>query len=50
MRNYHLISSHHFCPTINLDAVWTLVSAEERRKYAEAKGGPIPVIDVTKAV
>eukprot|EP01091_Cochliopodium_minus_P007495 TRINITY_DN17383_c2_g1_i1.p1 TRINITY_DN17383_c2_g1~~TRINITY_DN17383_c2_g1_i1.p1 ORF type:complete len:148 (-),score=19.17 TRINITY_DN17383_c2_g1_i1:59-502(-) len=48
MRNYHYLPAHDFCPTINLDRVWTLVSSEKRRKFAENKT-TAPVIDVTKA-
>eukprot|EP00127_Corallochytrium_limacisporum_P003894 Clim_evm4s154 gene=Clim_evmTU4s154 len=50
MRHFHKLNQHYYVPTINLDKLWTLVSAETKDKYANAKKGePVPVIDVTKA-
>ncbi|RZF33587.1 hypothetical protein LSTR_LSTR007710 [Laodelphax striatellus] len=50
MRNYHLRRNHHFCPSINLDKLWTLVSEQTRQKYkANSQQKKAPVIDVVKA-
>lgn len=50
MRNYHLRRNSKWCPTINLDKLWTLVSEQTREKYQNNKDGKAPVIDIVKAV
>lgn len=51
MRNYHLRKNTKWCPTLNLDKLWTLVSEQTRLKYKDAKpDGKVPVIDLVKAV
>lgn len=50
MRNYHLRRNSKWCPTINLDKLWTLVSEQTRQRYKENKDGKAPVIDIVKAV
>lgn len=42
--------NHKFCPTVNLDKLWTLVSEQTRLKYKDNTEGKAPVIDVVKAV
>lgn len=42
--------NHKFCPTVNLDKLWTLVSEQTRLKYKDNPEGKAPVIDVVKAV
>ncbi|XP_078405338.1 large ribosomal subunit protein uL15 isoform X2 [Cetorhinus maximus] len=49
MRHYHLKKNQLFCPTINLDKLWTLVSEQTRLNYAKKPEGPAPVIDVVHA-
>jgi large subunit ribosomal protein L27Ae len=49
MRHFHLNKDKYFCPTINLDRLWTIVSEQTRLKYANIKD-KAPIIDVTKAV
>jgi len=48
MRHYHLQRNQDFCPTINIDRLWSLVSEQTRKNYANVKD-KAPVIDVTKA-
>ncbi|KAL7079834.1 hypothetical protein ACQ4LE_000381 [Meloidogyne hapla] len=48
MRNFHLRKNHYYCPVINLDKIWTLVTEETRKKYADVKDRA-PVIDVSRA-
>lgn len=48
MRFFHLKRNKLWCPTINLDSIWTLVSEETRKKYQNDKE-KVPVIDVGKA-
>lgn len=49
MRNYHLRRNTKWCPTLNLDKLWTLVSEQTRLKYKDVEG-KAPVIDLVKAV
>ena len=50
MRNYHLRKNTKWCPSLNLDKLWTLVSEQTRLKYKDATNGKAPVIDLVKAV
>jgi large subunit ribosomal protein L27Ae len=47
-RHFHLKRNQYFCPIVNLDRLWTLVSDDTRKKYQTVKD-KAPVIDVTKA-
>lgn len=47
MRNFHVRKNHYYCPTINLDRVWSLVSEETRKKYSDVTD-KAPVIDVVR--
>ncbi|KOB76070.1 Ribosomal protein L27A [Operophtera brumata] len=49
MRNYHQRKNKEFCPVLNLDKLWTLVSEQARLKYANATDGKVPVINIVKA-
>lgn len=49
MRHFHLTQQKYFCPTVNLDKLWTLVSEQTRLKYAK-QTDKAPVIDVVRAV
>jgi hypothetical protein len=49
MRVFHLQRNHKFCPTINTDKLWSLVSEQTRLAAASSKD-KAPVIDVTKSV
>uniref|UniRef100_A0A452GB41 Large ribosomal subunit protein uL15 n=1 Tax=Capra hircus TaxID=9925 RepID=A0A452GB41_CAPHI len=46
MRHYHLKRNQSFCPTVNLDKLWTLVSEQTRVNAAKNKTGAAPIIDV----
>ena len=54
MRNFHAHPNvpNAYCPAVNLDKLWSLVSEQTRARYAagskEAKG-KAPVIDVSRA-
>ena len=48
MRHFHLKRNQYYCPVVNIDKLWSLVSEETRKKYATVKD-KVPVIDVTKA-
>lgn len=50
MRNYHLRRNTKWCPSLNLDKLWTLVSEQTRLKYKDNAEGKAPVIDIVKAV
>eukprot|EP00011_Vannellida_sp_DIVA3-517-6-12_P014663 CAMPEP_0114603612 /NCGR_PEP_ID=MMETSP0168-20121206/116_1 /TAXON_ID=95228 ORGANISM="Vannella sp., Strain DIVA3 517/6/12" /NCGR_SAMPLE_ID=MMETSP0168 /ASSEMBLY_ACC=CAM_ASM_000044 /LENGTH=148 /DNA_ID=CAMNT_0001814411 /DNA_START=67 /DNA_END=513 /DNA_ORIENTATION=- len=49
MRHFHHTKNKDFCPTINLDILWNLVSEQQRTSAAKSKSAKVPVIDVTKA-
>ncbi|MCP5809852.1 uL15 family ribosomal protein, partial [Klebsiella pneumoniae] len=49
MRNFHFRKNKNFCPVLNLDKLWTLVSEQTRLKYASAPDGKVPVINIVKA-
>ena len=44
----HLKRNQSFCPTVNLDKLWTLVSEQTRVNAAENKTGATPIIDVVR--
>jgi large subunit ribosomal protein L27Ae len=49
-RFFHKPSYYGFCPTINVDKVWTLLSEHHRDLLAKGaeKSDKVPVIDVTR--
>ncbi|MDG2585318.1 uL15 family ribosomal protein, partial [Vibrio parahaemolyticus] len=49
MRHYHLKRNQSFCPTVNLDKLWTLVSEQTRVNAAKNKNGVAPIIDVVRS-
>ncbi|MCO5590173.1 hypothetical protein L7F22_044142 [Adiantum nelumboides] len=48
MRHFHLTRNAYHCPVINLDKLWTLVPAEQR-KGLKADSKEVPVIDTLAA-
>ena len=44
----HANVSTQYCPAVNLDRLWTLVSEQTRKKY-EKNSKKAPVIDVSRA-
>ena len=46
LRHYHLKRNQSFCPTVNFDNLWTLVSEQTQLNAAKNKTGAAPVIDV----
>lgn len=48
MRHFHKTDQKYFCPTMNLDKLWTLVP-EKMRKENSGKSDVAPVVDVTNA-
>ncbi|XP_055340001.1 60S ribosomal protein L27a-like [Paramacrobiotus metropolitanus] len=49
MRHYHLNRNHEYCPTLNVDRIWTLLSDQAKQKAHERQDGKAPVIDLTRA-
>lgn len=49
MRNYHLRRNSKWCPTINLEQLYTLIPEETRKKYENDKEKAV-VIDVVRKV
>lgn len=50
MRHYHLKRNPYYCPTINLDKIWSLVSQATYEKYRDSTDGKAPVIDCLRKV
>ena len=49
MRHFHLKRNKYFCPTVNLDKIWTLVSDQTRLQF-KGNTEKAPVIDAVRAV
>lgn len=47
MRTFHLKKNIHYCPSINLDKIWSLVP-QEVREQAKSKKDQAVQVDVTK--
>lgn len=39
MRHFHKTKNSYFCPTVNVDRIWTLVPADVREKFAKEEVG-----------
>jgi large subunit ribosomal protein L27Ae len=50
MRRFHLKRNISFCPTINIDRLWSLFPEGVYEKAKEGGSDQAPVIDVTKLV
>ncbi|ELK34429.1 60S ribosomal protein L27a [Myotis davidii] len=48
-RHYHLNRNQSFCPTVNLDKLWTLVSEQTRGNAAKSKTGAAPITEVVRS-
>merc|ERR1712199_45044 len=44
MRLFHKTKQQFFCPHVNVDKLWGLVSEQTRKVYAEKSDGKAPVI------
>ncbi|GAU96773.1 hypothetical protein RvY_08165 [Ramazzottius varieornatus] len=49
MRQFHLNRNHSFCPVLNVDRIWTLVSDQAKDQAQSRKDGKAPVIDLVRA-
>lgn len=50
MRQFHLLKNREFCPIVNVDKLWTLVSEKTKEQAQKTKeDGKAPIIDCTKA-
>lgn len=49
MRYFHKTNNQYFCPSINVDKLWTLVSNEVVNQAKKTTDGTAPVIDVTQS-
>lgn len=52
MRNYHVRKNKNFCPTLNLDKLWSLLGEQKKQviQDKDAKNKKAPVIDIVKSV
>ncbi|XP_054577134.1 60S ribosomal protein L27a-like [Eptesicus fuscus] len=49
VRHYHLKRNQSFCPAVNVDKLWTLVSEQTRVNAAKSKTGAAPITDVVRS-
>ncbi|PAA65211.1 hypothetical protein BOX15_Mlig030127g1, partial [Macrostomum lignano] len=50
MRHFHLRRNPYYCPAVNTDKLWSLVSQQTYDKYKDGnKEGKVPVIDCVQA-
>ncbi|KRX27378.1 Isopentenyl-diphosphate Delta-isomerase II [Trichinella nelsoni] len=47
-RNFHVRKSQYWCPTINVEKIWSLIPETVRRQYSRSKS-KAPVIDVVQS-
>jgi large subunit ribosomal protein L27Ae len=45
MRHFHLTRNSHYCPTVNIDKLWSLVPASEKADFPKQTGELVPVVD-----
>eukprot|EP01110_Echinostelium_bisporum_P003542 TRINITY_DN18634_c0_g1_i1.p1 TRINITY_DN18634_c0_g1~~TRINITY_DN18634_c0_g1_i1.p1 ORF type:complete len:148 (-),score=52.91 TRINITY_DN18634_c0_g1_i1:39-482(-) len=48
-RKFHLLRHKAYCPSININKVWSLIPEETRKQFETKKDGTAPVIDVTQS-
>uniref|UniRef100_A0A0X3Q0C6 Large ribosomal subunit protein uL15 n=1 Tax=Schistocephalus solidus TaxID=70667 RepID=A0A0X3Q0C6_SCHSO len=48
MRHFHMKPNTKYCPTVNLDKLWSLVSPGTYEKYKNGADGKAPVIDCVR--
>lgn len=46
MRHFHKLQNQYFCPTVNVDKLWSLLSSNAREHYKNTTD-KAPVLDVT---
>nr|XP_054343088.1 60S ribosomal protein L27a-like [Pongo pygmaeus] len=49
MKHYRLKRNQSFCPTVNFDKLWTLISEQTRVNAAKNKTGAAPIVDVVRS-
>jgi hypothetical protein len=50
MRTFHLKRNLEFCPSVNVDRLWSLVPEDVYENAKKGDESKVPVIDVTKLV
>nr|XP_010939907.1 60S ribosomal protein L27a-3 [Elaeis guineensis]XP_010939908.1 60S ribosomal protein L27a-3 [Elaeis guineensis]XP_019710812.1 60S ribosomal protein L27a-3 [Elaeis guineensis] len=48
MRYFHRLRNKFYCPTVNVDRLWSLVPDDVKETAAAAAGSSAPMIDVTQ--
>lgn len=49
MRHFHLLRNHEYCPTVNVDRLWSLLSEKAFENAKKGMGGKAYVVDCTQA-
>jgi large subunit ribosomal protein L27Ae len=48
-REFHKLKNRRWCPTVNLDRLWSLLSQRTQEKYTEGESAVTPVINVVRS-
>eukprot|EP01111_Echinosteliopsis_oligospora_P008373 TRINITY_DN2398_c0_g1_i1.p2 TRINITY_DN2398_c0_g1~~TRINITY_DN2398_c0_g1_i1.p2 ORF type:complete len:228 (-),score=26.51 TRINITY_DN2398_c0_g1_i1:48-731(-) len=48
-RHFHLLRHQTYCPTVNVNKLWSLVGEDVYSQFAKKTDGTAPVIDVTQS-
>ncbi len=48
-REFHKLKNRRWCPTVNLDRLWSLLSQRTQEKYTEAEAAVTPVVNVVRS-
>ena len=50
MRNFHVKKNtlKYFCPTVNVEQLWSLLGNQTLEEYKKRKDGKAPVVDVVR--
>ena len=50
MRNFHVKKNtlSYFCPTVNVENLWSLIGEKTKQKLSGDKAGKAPVVDVVR--
>ena len=48
-REFHKLKNRRWCPSVNLDRLWSLLSQRTQDKYTEGEAEVVPVVNVVRS-
>jgi large subunit ribosomal protein L27Ae len=48
-REFHKLKNRRWCPSVNLDRLWSLLSQRTQEKYTEGEAAVTPVINIVRS-